>query len=148
MKAEPLIKHFSLLLSVLSSLVTVSGLVLWALGLLTLKITLPLWAVVVLAVVPLWLYFAAMSMYYRATRKYKTGDVVALIADERKFMVVRYLFWFPRHVVLKEFSQNTGLAVNQKYVTAYVAPEGFASVLKFGPPNHNTFIPTVTITKL
>lgn len=84
------------------------------------RITLPLWLLFLIVLTPYVTFQVFRHYYHRQKRTYKLGDAVQIIADNRKFIVIRYHFWFPLSVVCKEENRNTILSVHQKYLTPFV----------------------------
>lgn len=103
--------------------VTVTGFAVWYFNLLNQKITLSLWQLLLLFALPHWVYFVFRLVYLSHRRTYKTGDAVSVVADNRKFIVIRYHFWRPQHLLCKVQNGNNCISVHQKYASTYVEPE-------------------------
>ena len=82
-------------------------------------ISIPIGLLVLCIIAPYFTFYLFRWFYHRKKRKYKTGDVVSIIADNRKFIVIRYHFWFPLSAVCKEENKNAIIAVHQNYLTPY-----------------------------
>lgn len=83
------------------------------------RITIPIWLLVLCVIAPYLAFYLFRWCYHRKKRQYKTGDAVGIIADNRKFIVIRYHFWLPLTAVCKEENRNTIIAVHQSYLTPY-----------------------------
>lgn len=87
--------------------------------LLYIRITIPIWLFILIVLAP-YISFQCFKWYkLKQKRVYSLGDTVSIIADSRKFIVIRYHFWFPLSVVCKEENRNTIIYVHQKYLTPY-----------------------------
>ena len=117
-------------------------------GILTMRVNIAVWFLIIISIAPLLFFMLCRYVYLRKKRMYSTGTLVQIIADERKFVAIRYLFWLPNHVVCKQHNTSAIIAVHQKYLTTYKEPTEFNPLRAFEPPNINTAVPTVTITKL
>lgn len=117
-------------------------------GIFAIRVTLPVWILCLIGIGPLVFYLGSRMIYHRRRRKYKPGDKVNIIADNRKFIVIRYMFWFPSTVICKENGRNNILEVNQKYIQPYIPPKNPNPLESILGPDINSGVPTVKIRHL
>jgi hypothetical protein len=109
----------------------------------------PVWQLLCIAIVPILLYIVSRNVYLGRKRKYKLGDAVMVYADNRKFIVLRHEFYYPKHAVCKAENSNFAISINEKYLTPYKEPVTLADILK--PTATGQLprgIPHATLTKL
>lgn len=103
----------------------------------------------VIGVLPTILFFFVRAIVSRFKQEYKTKDLVNIIADERKFMVIRYHFWRPYYAICKECDKTNSISVHQKYLSPYIEPKDKDSIFKsFSPLNINKNVPVARIKSL
>lgn len=112
------------------------------------KVTLSIWQIILLIIIP-WMYYGLIvRVNGRMKRRFNTGDMVSIVADERKFVMVRYSFWFPQYAICKEYNKDHIVMVHQKYLVNYIEPTKPDPLSMFGYPNINKAVPTATLTRL
>jgi hypothetical protein len=115
------------------------------LGLLNVTITLKVWLFVIILASPYTLFFVFRTNYLRKHQKFQLGDLVSIIADERKFVVVRYHYWRPSYAVCKLYNELDAISIHQKYITPYTKIERAPWDMSPLTINHNKHVPTAVI---
>jgi len=103
--------------------------------------------VILIAVLPVVLFFFIRAVIGKINHKFKTGTAVGIIADDRKFIVIRYHFWYPKHVVCKLENKTYAMSVHENYLEPFKGKKDIGILGEFRL-NENTHVRTATITKL
>lgn len=103
---------------------------------------------VLIAIAPLAFFFLIKTLIGQFNQKFKTNDAVRIIADDRKFIVIRYHFWFPKYAICKLENQVDAISVNEKYLEPFQNRETKGLLGVFDKPNINRHVRTAKITKL
>ncbi|MDT8413723.1 MAG: hypothetical protein RQ875_14765 [Vicingaceae bacterium] len=103
--------------------------------------------IIVIAFAPLLCYFTIKRIIAGYHHHYKTGDAVNVIADSRKFIVVRYHFFRAYYAVCKVENTSVIMSVHQKYLKPYekIERDFFGNL---SDDNINTIVHTVTMRHL
>jgi hypothetical protein len=116
------------------------------------RVSVPVWLLIVIAPSFFAICRMARIIVMRADRKFAPGDEVSMIADSRKFIVIRYRTFFPHHAVCKLENGCECMSVNQKYLKPYMpaAPGLNAALARLltQSAGDNDVIPRATLTRL
>jgi hypothetical protein len=107
---------------IITALLTIVTLGLGAAGWLFKTICLPYWAVAVGLAAPFVVYKILEIALQSRRRSFKTGDLVMVLGDTRKFVVFGYYSWRPRCAKLKQYNDDLTIAISDKYLQAYIEP--------------------------
>lgn len=117
-------------------------------GWLTIEITCPLWVHISITATPLLLIWLASGISKRRTRRFKTGDHVRIIADDRHFIAIRYTWLFSSHVVCKLVNDTDLISVNEKYIEPWTDPKVIDTLQFLRKENINRAVPSTNIRQL
>lgn len=101
---------------IISSIVFIIGIVT---GLFMYTITLFIWQLILFILAPWIIYWILLKIHSIRKRKFTRGDAVKMIADNRKFIVIRYHFWLPMVAICKWENHDTVFAVHEKFLQPY-----------------------------
>ncbi len=146
---KKIFNQITLFNTIVAFIATMAYIAVFSLGWGQKTITLPLWIFFIILSIPHIIFVLFRMIWYRQKRKFKTGDRVNIIADEREFVVVRYHSFAPLYAICKEVNKSSALSVHQKYLTPFKKNEKHSinDMLNFSR-NINKDVPTITIRKL
>lgn len=88
-------------------------------GVLTELISMPVWLLIIAIFLPFAIWTFIRYCLKVKKRKYKTGNLVSILGDERPFIVYEYYIWQPLYLKLKERHGNYTICVHQKFIVDY-----------------------------
>jgi len=107
------------------------------------QIYMPVWVIILTVAAPNLIYIIVRVIWLRQKRIFRHKTLVSIIADERKFMVVRYHRYRPLCAVCKEVDKNSVIWVHQDYITKWEEPDTDSFTKLLDPrPNINTAVIT------
>jgi len=150
-KLSSFLKSISVFNAVAIAISFVSGFALEYFGVLYIKVTIPIWLLLLLTVSPNIVYLLIRLWWLCGKRQYKPKTLVSIIADQRKFMLVRYHKLRPLYAICKEVDNSSVISLHQKYIEPWHNKKpttNNAINTMLGKRNINTAVPTATIRTL
>jgi len=119
------------------------------LNLLFIRIYIPVWLLIIIAAAPTIVIYTLRSVISLFKQKFKTGDNVTVLGDNRHFTVIEYSTWKPYHVKLLRKNGENAILVHHKFLyTANAKESGISdftdAMYGFMPPK----VAAATIRKL
>ncbi len=111
-------------------------------------IVLSYWQLVFMVSVPHVVFMILRLIWLTQKRLFKMGDFVNILADERKFIVVRYHTYYPLFAVCKEVNSTDAICLHQKYLEIWQEIDKPFNINSMFKKNINTVVPTIKISCL
>lgn len=111
-------------------IIAVTGYALYWLNWLNYFITILVWQLILILLAPHALFLVARLLWLKQKKIYKTGDFVSIVADQRKFVLIRYHRYIPLYAVCKEYDSCSVITLHQKYLTPWVEPKRFEELMR------------------
>lgn len=109
---------------------------------------LPFFWLIVIAIIPVLISILYPSFIKRRKKAYKRGDFVKVIADNRKFMIIRYHRLLAKYAICKEINGNVIFTVHEDFLTPYQDSEHHAINERIAHPMSGIPIKSSSITRL
>lgn len=107
---------------IITSVLSLATVTLAAAGWLFKTVCIPYWAVAAGLAAPFVVYKTLEIILQSRQRAFKTGNLVMVLGDTRKFVVFGYYTWRPRCAKLKQYNDDYAIAIHDKYLQPWSEP--------------------------
>lgn len=107
---------------IFTSILSLATAALAAAGWLFNTVCIPYWAVAAGLAVPFMVYKTLVIILQSRRRSFKTGSLVMVLGDTRKFVVFGYYTWRPRCAKLKQYNDDYTIAIHDRYLQPWSEP--------------------------